>query len=294
MLRLLFLGLGWYLISGLASARPAIIDDAGIIRNFQKKSGGFAEEGTYPSLIELRKALIKPLGMPEVPEVSAPSSALDSVFVVGSVYDCGKCDQWHPKGLATAWVIGSDGLLCTNYHVIANFRGEVMTVASWKGEVYPVTEILMANKANDVAVFRVEAEGLVPLPLAKKEATVGENVSCLSHPNQRFFNHTFGKVARYHLKRTRGPKVAQMSITADYAKGSSGGPILNAKNEVVGMVSSTSSIYTSKQGEEEKENLQMVLKNCVPGFVIQELVSKAAESESDEEEDVSEPVAAEE
>jgi S1-C subfamily serine protease len=57
-----------------------------------------------------------------------------------------------------------------------------------------------------------------------------------------------------------------MSITADYAKGSSGGPVFNDRGEVVGMVSSTSSLYyqtDSPEAPKEKGPLQMVIKNCV-------------------------------
>lgn len=269
-------------LGGVASAKPAIINDSQIIRNFQKKAGAFAEAGEAISVQELQNGLKSPTGLSELDQVEAPEQVLDSVFVVGAVYDCGKCDQWHPSGLATAWVMASDGILCTNHHVIKSFKGEAMAVASWKGEVYPVTEILLADEANDFAVIRVDAEGLVPLPIASEAAQVGEEIFCLSHPQQRFFHRTFGEVARYHYKRAKGPKVAQMSITADYAKGSSGGPILNLDNEVVGMVSTTNSVYAKATGKQTRDNLQMVFKSCVPGFVMQELldegVAEAAEA----------------
>ena len=276
-MRMIFFLIQSSFVLGFAEAKPPIIDDSQIIKNFQEKVGILLEEraeGEVATVQELQKALSEPAGLPEISKVEAPSSALDSVFVVGSVYDCGKCDQWHPAGLATAWVLASDGVLCTNYHVIESFKGEAMAVSSWQGEVYLVTEILMADRGNDVAVFRVEAENLTPLPLGEEAAAIGEKISCLSHPNRRFFLHTFGEVARYHYKRGRGPKVAQMSITADYAKGSSGGPILNQKNEVVGMVASTSTIYGGKAESTQQAQFQMVVKNSIPGFVIRDLIKE--------------------
>lgn len=278
-----------FLSVAVAQARPPIINDTQIIRNFQKKAGEFAESGESPSVEVLHKGLEKPSGMPPLPPVEAPAELLDSVFVLGSVYDCGKCDQWHPSGVATAWVMSPDGILCTNHHVIKDFKGEAMAVASWKGEVYPVIEILLADKKNDVAIIRVDAKGLVPLSLAAQASEVGDKISCLSHPKQRFFHRTFGEVARYHYKRGRGPRVAQMSITADYAAGSSGGPILNEDHQVVGMVSTTSSVYTPGTEKDEKGRLQMVFKSCVPGFVIQELLDEASAPKDDSvEEEVAE------
>jgi S1-C subfamily serine protease len=62
-----------------------------------------------------------------------------------------------------------------------------------------------------------------------------------------------------------------MAITADYAKGSSGGPVLNARGEVVGMVSSTNSIYYTRE-KGQNQNLQMVIKSCVPVGAISKLL----------------------
>ena len=65
-----------------------------------------------------------------------------------------------------------------------------------------------------------------------------------------------------------------MSITADYAKGSSGGPVVDDAGHVVGMVSTTESIYYGSRANDPKDPkgpLQMVVKNCVPVEAIRHL-----------------------
>jgi S1-C subfamily serine protease len=59
-----------------------------------------------------------------------------------------------------------------------------------------------------------------------------------------------------------------MAITADYAKGSSGAPVLDDTGSVVGIVSATNSIYYTPP----QKNLQMVIKSCIPVDAIWKLL----------------------
>jgi len=55
-----------------------------------------------------------------------------------------------------------------------------------------------------------------------------------------------------------------MCITADYARGSSGGPVLNEQGAVVGMVCSTRTTYYGEKDKEKDNDVQMVVKFCIP------------------------------
>ena len=72
----------------------------------------------------------------------------------------------------------------------------------------------------------------------------------------------------------RGPQSAKrVSITADFAKGSSGAGIFNDAGNLTAIVTSTRSIYYSKDDWDAK-NLQMVIKDCVPAESIRALVQE--------------------
>ena len=274
-----------YALGAVAVAEPLVIDDAALVRGMSEALGKQAEEGMAVTGKELKEQLEKAPREVEVAlpaEVSKPegyAGLAKSVFMLGSVYDCGKCDQWHSSGNATAWCLTEDGVMVSNHHVFQSGRGDAWGVCGVDGKVFRVTEILASDPDADVAIFRVEVgeEKLVPLAIAD-DAAVGDKIRILSHPDGRCFFLTTGEVARYMRVPPRD-EVAErtwMSVTADYAKGSSGGPVVNDAGEVVGIVANTQTIHYGPRGAEvDKQGpVQMVVKNCVPVAKLRALIKE--------------------
>lgn len=269
------------LLAALVHGHPPVIEDAALLVSFRKGVGACAEQGAFPSADELSRISAEApdvavgLEIPPVPPASTDYATLcQSIYVIGSVYKCGKCDDWHVGGTATAWALSEDGLMVTNAHVFANAKGAAMGVCDREGRCHPVETVLASNSATDVAVFRVKGEGFRPLALGGP-APVGAKISVISHPSGNHYTFTCGEVSRYSRSpaRENRPAVTWMSITADYAQGSSGGPVFNEVGEVVGMVASTRSIHAKPPSAEDHEgSLQMVVKNCVPASAIRELI----------------------
>lgn len=274
----------WLLLfPAMISAAPIVIDDAALVSSFQQGIGAFADSGEHPEASAFSEQVGKAPATAAIGPLDHPAAEhpADAVFLVGSVYKCGKCEHWHPGGIATAWALTPDGLMVTNHHVFENAKGAAMGVCDRNGRTYPITGVVAADKTGDVALFRVKAAGLPVLRLGP-DADVGETVRVLSHPQKNFYMQTSGEVARYYRSPGKNdePGTVWMSITADYAKGSSGGPVLNARNEVVGMVSSTRSIYYDSPNGKPKGPLQMVLKNCVPVSAIRPMLGNKSRGPS--------------
>jgi hypothetical protein len=62
-----------------------------------------------------------------------------------------------------------------------------------------------------------------------------------------------------------------MSVTADFAKGSSGCPVMDETGAVVGVVNNTESIYYDDDGRKKQTDLQMVVKNVTPVSAVRSL-----------------------
>jgi S1-C subfamily serine protease len=98
---------------------------------------------------------------------------------------------------------------------------------------------------------------------------VGSEVRVVSHPDGRFYSYSEGVISRYFMdRRERAPR---MQITADYARGSSGCGVFNESGALTALVSATTSIYYD-QSEEKNDDLQMVIKSCIPVAAIWDLV----------------------
>lgn len=169
-------------------------------------------------------------------------SAVSSVWVVGSVYpDPDKAGEWLTGIYATAWVAAADGVLVTSWHVFEDLKdGEMFAASDREGNVVAVTDFIGGDQTADVAVFRVDAKNLTPLPVANDYAGIGSWVGVISHPADLFYMFTQGTVTRYSTNKNKDALVEKwMGVTAEFASGSSGAPVLNKYGAVVGMAGLT-------------------------------------------------------
>lgn len=192
--------------------------------------------------------------LPEPSERLAPEAiyarAKPAVVVIGAVMRPPGHRAFH-AALASGFVIRGDGVMVTNYHVIEAFQHAKAVAAMTHDErVLPIQKVLAADEHNDLAVVKAEAENLTALPIAAS-APVGATVYCLSHPaldsdetETAFFTFTQGIVCGKFYLRLNGPNPLNvLAITAEYAKGSSGGPILNERGAVVGIICQTRALF---------------------------------------------------
>ncbi len=249
-------------------AEPWFVDDEKLFQDFAEKSEALATAGKCLDSDQIKKKIAtdftckleptKP-GEKRLDPEDVYESALPSVFLIGSVMkeknDKGE-EVFADGRLGTAWVLSADGVLVTNWHLFDEITTkEFFTVMDHKQSVYPVTEILAVNKVADIAVFRVAAKGLKPLPLAEKAPRVGAWVGVLGHPGDRYFTFTQGTVTRYAEGKVDNQTEKWMAITADYAYGSSGSPVLDRTGAVVGMAALTENLdYPVEMPVEEKKD----------------------------------------
>jgi len=136
-----------------------------------------------------------------------------------------------PQGVGTGFVVGADGRIATNAHVIRGAK-QATIVTSDKKE-YDDVEVLAVDEAHDLALLRIKARDLKPLTLGdSSKAKPGEHVVAIGNPLG------FGSTVSDGLLsaiRDLEPQRSMLQISAPISPGSSGGPVFNDRGEVIGV-----------------------------------------------------------
>jgi len=206
-----------------------------------------------------------------------------SLRIVGHYYLCTECDAWHFDG-ASGFCVDAAGAVATCAHVLAaddTMREAYLVVADLQGGVWPVERVLAHDAGADVCVVKTAETGAVPLPL-RAGVRAGERVYCLSNPDHQFGFFSEGLVARWYAQRDPVPEgtpakppdqVAPrtwLHVTCDFAKGSSGAPIVDPTGTVIGIAQSTTTVVYDEDAA--LVDTQMVFKTATPAAALAALL----------------------
>ena len=142
-------------------------------------------------------------------------------------------------GIGQRWGIGSgivlgEGRVLTNAH---NVRGSQATVTFADGRTAEGT-VTGHDLDGDLAVIEADTGQAAALPWATAAPAIGTSVFALANPGGRGLRVTFGTVSG--IDRTfRGPRglriTGSLEHTAPLLPGSSGGPVLDAQGQLLGI-----------------------------------------------------------
>ncbi len=152
------------------------------------------------------------------------------------IEDCPDVACKDPDGIGTAFVIGKDGLALTAYHVMFDSKNPTAVTVNHKR--YAVS-VVGYDDQSDLALIRVKFPGPVtPLNLAGASPKVGDDALAIGNGGGAFLRPKNGKLLKLDVASDRADFASgTLELSAQLIPGDSGGPILNAKGEVEGVVS---------------------------------------------------------
>ncbi len=140
--------------------------------------------------------------------------------------------------LGSGFVIESNGVILTNYHVIQN--AERITVKFSSGRSLPA-QVLGIDPDTDIALVKVDATKLPVAPLGNSDSLrVGEWVCAIGNPLAYEHTVTVGVVSYLGRKLFDSSLDDYIQTDAAINFGNSGGPLINGRGEVVGINSAIS------------------------------------------------------
>ena len=248
------------------------IDDQKLEQTIREKLVEFHEAGDYPDgktvVRQLRRSPSEISAFYSETKTQDPlSRARNATLIVGHIYQCEECSDWHTN-LASGVAISPDGLILTNHHVMHFPNAASFGAANSEGKVLPVTEVISSSKADDLALIRIDANAEIPYTSLAETVRISDRVFIFSHPDSHFYTYTEGVVSRFYLDSKK--KTPRIQITAGFARGSSGSGIFDQQGDLVGLVASTRSIHHNE--DENQRHLQMVVRSGVPLVSIRRLL----------------------
>lgn len=154
----------------------------------------------------------------------------------------------HGIGAGIVWASDNRGAyVLTNHHVVAHGRARggahgrmpegTLRAALADEQEYPA-RLLAQDEEIDLALLHIEAPGAPAAPIgASRDLRIGQLVMAVGHPWGQRGVVTLGLVSGLLKAHTQGPRgnVDVIRSDARLAPGNSGGPLVNAAGEVVGI-----------------------------------------------------------
>lgn len=200
----------------------------------EENAGETESSREYPGS---RSAVIRPAGdetysMADLYERCSPACCTIYVPVSGGAV------------LGSGFVVDAEnGYIVTNHHVIER-AGKTITVKFYDGRQYDAL-LVGSDEATDIAVLKIEAEGLTELPLGDSSAArVGDPVIAIGTPYSEDLAGTLtngmisGVDRQFEVKDYYGRTEKIMKLIQTNAainSGNSGGPLINMHGQVIGI-----------------------------------------------------------
>ena len=145
----------------------------------------------------------------------------------------------NPIGMGTGFVIDSQGLIATNFHVIT--EGRPFTVETPSGRMLSVLAVESSDRGRDLALIRVDA-GETPLPALQlsnaPNPVQGSRVLAFGNPLGMRDSVVTGIVSAIQTIDDR--ELIQLAMPTQ--PGNSGGPLVDEDGQVVGIINMKSAI----------------------------------------------------
>src|SRR5688572_627875 len=168
-------------------------------------------------------------------ERSAPLSATDIARRVLPAVAFIECDNGESSAQGSGFFVGP-GVVITNFHVIKDMRRGTLRTVGGRKLTFHISHVLQIDERSDLALVGIYDAFNVPIPSlqlnVRADLSVGETIYAFGNPEGLTGTMSPGIVSA-GLRNTRERTLLQ--ISAPISSGSSGGPVVDSRGQVVGV-----------------------------------------------------------
>jgi hypothetical protein len=136
-------------------------------------------------------------------------------------------------GFGSGFNVDKNGLIVTNYHVIE--EGDRVEVKFKDGDSYEALHYIFVDKDKDFVILKIAGHDLPYSNFGNsEEVKIGQEVVAIGNPEGAFHSMTSGIISQ--KIQVGSHQLFQTDVTI--APGSSGGPLFNSNNQIIGITSS--------------------------------------------------------
>lgn len=135
----------------------------------------------------------------------------------------------------TGFFISNTGMAVSNYHVFEGTTKGLETIQTFDNQKFKVLEILDQSEEYDYIIFQVDKGDYHianPIPISSHASQIGDDVFAIGNPEGLSNTLSKGIVSGFR----DDDNIIQ--TTTEITHGSSGGPLLNMRGEVIGITTS--------------------------------------------------------
>ena len=130
------------------------------------------------------------------------------------------------QGIGTGFIIDKEGIVISNYHVLANKDNAV--VQDFDENYFSIIDIIEINEEMDYIIMKIEGNNHPVVKLGNSdEVRVGDDVVAIGHPLGIQYSITRGIISQIRQE--------FFQFDASITFGNSGGPLFNKAGEVIGI-----------------------------------------------------------
>ena len=135
-------------------------------------------------------------------------------------------------GHGSGFVISDDGYILTNQHVVGD-AAELTVI--FRSRLKIKGRVIRRDPVRDVALIKLDVGGLKPLPIRTRPLGLTETVYAIGSPILEDLHSTITKGIVSAFRVEKGTKLSLIQADVDISGGNSGGPLVDANGNVVGI-----------------------------------------------------------